>query len=509
MSGLPFFRHSADPAVAPAQGAGDRVGVIDIGSNSVRFVIYDHLARSPVTVHNEKTICSIGRNVANTGLLYKEGCDLALQSLARYRLLADRLGVSVRIAVATAAARDALNGPQFVRDAEAAWGAPVRILTGEEEARLAGQGVAAALPGADGVVGDLGGGSLDMIRLKAGRTSGKAVSLPFGPLRLSDLAKGDVEKARRMVEARLADLAPFWPAGEKSFYAVGGIWRALARVDMERENYPLHVLQHYSLPRERALALCNLISRQGRKSLELMTVISKRRAVMLPFGAIVLGAVLAAGRFKDVVVCAGGLREGLIYDRLDEAEKNKDPLIDFAAGVNQRLARAPDHAADLIRWSDPLFTDETPAEARLRHAALYLCDIGWRRHPDYRATGSYAEVLNMPFGGADHGGRVFLATAVFHRYSGYTEVPQHLDTPGLLSREEEVRALRTGLAARLAFDLSGSAPGELPLYRLLTPPERLVLLVPKDRAMVADDAVLRRLKNLAAAMDRKGEIQTV
>lgn len=509
MSGLHFFRHAAEPAAGEPSEQSGRVGVIDIGSNSVRFVIYDRLARTPVTVHNEKTICSIGRNVANTGLLYKEGCDLALASLARYRLLAERLGVTERIAVATAAARDALNGPQFVRDAEAAWGAPVRILSGEEEARLAGQGVAAALPGADGVVGDLGGGSLDMIRLKGGKTSGRAVSLPFGPLRLSDMAKGDVEKARKMVETRLVDLSPFWPSGEKSFYAVGGIWRALARVDMERELYPLHVLQHYCIPRERAIALCNLISRQGRKSLELMTVISKRRAVMLPFGAVVLSAALAAGRFKDVVVCAGGLREGLIYDRLTDAEKNSDPLIDFVVGVNQRLSRAPGHAADMVRWTDPLFSDETAEEKRLRQAALYLCDIGWRRHPDYRAPGSYAEVLNMPFGGVTHPGRVFLATAVFHRYCGYTEVPQHLDPPGLLPHEEELRALRTGLAARLAFDLSGSAPGELPFYRLLTPPGRLLLLVPKDRAMVADEAVLRRLKNLAAAMDRKGEIQTV
>lgn len=491
-----------------AAASSGRVAVIDIGSNSVRFVVYDQLSRTPATMHNEKTICSIGRNVANTGLLYKEGCDLALASLARYRLLAERLGVSVRIAVATAAARDALNGPQFVRDAEKAWGAPIRILSGEEEARLAGQGVLAALPLAAGVVGDLGGGSLDMITLKDGKP-GKAVSLPYGPLRLADMAKGDIEKARKIVSTRMAELAGYWPTGEKTFYAVGGIWRALARVDMEWENYPLHVLQHYAIPQARALQLCDLISHQGRKSLERMTVISKRRAVMLPFGAVVLQGVLAATRFKEVVVCAGGLREGLIYDRLAAEERAKDPLLEFVAGANARLSRTPAHASEAFDWTTPLFPEETADQRRLRRAAFYLSDIGWRRHPDYRAPGSYAEVLNMPYGGVDHRGRAFLATAVFHRYSGYTEVPAHYVTTGLLDRQEELLALRIGLAARLAFDLSGTAPGELENYKLKLLPGRLVLDVPADRAMVADEAVQRRLKNLAAALECKGEIQAV
>lgn len=493
-------------AAAP-QNTG-RVAVIDIGSNSVRFVVYDRLSRTPVTMHNEKTICSIGRNVANTGLLYKEGCDLALTSLARYRLLAERLGVQTRIAVATAAARDALNGPQFVRDAEKAWGAPIRIVDGAEEARLAGQGVLAALPEACGVVGDLGGGSLDMLCLKDGK-AGKAASLPFGPLRLSDMAKGDIDQARRIVAAELAKLTGYWPDGDKTFYAVGGIWRALARVDMEQEGYPLHVLQHYAIPEARAQVLCNLIIRLGRKSLERMTVISKRRAVMLPFGAAVLEGVLQCAHFKEIVVCAGGLREGVIFDRLGPEERAKDPLIEFCADANARLARTPVHADELFHWAMPLFPMETLARRRLRRAATLLSDIGWRRHPDYRAYSCYDDVLNMPYGGTDHRGRAFLATAVFHRYSGYTEVPEHFEATGLLDRADEVLALRIGLAARLAFDLSGTAPGELSHYALKLLPGVLVLQVPADRAMVADEAVQRRLKNLAAAFDCKGEIQTV
>lgn len=508
MSNFGLFSKSIGTAVPSSGLLGGRVAVIDIGSNSVRFVIYERMARSALMLHNEKTICCIGRNIANTGLLYREGCELALESLCRYRLLADKLRATTRLAVATAAARDALNGAELVRDAEKAWGSPILVLAGEEEARLAGQGVIAGFPDADGVVGDLGGGSLDMVRVKAGR-SGKAVSLPFGPLRLADLSRGDVEKARKLVNARLEMLSGYWPVGEKSFYAVGGMWRALARIDMERESYPLHVLQHYVLPQDRALALCNLLSRQWKKSLSLLSVISKRRAELLPFGAVVLQGVLTASLFRDVVICAGGVREGLIFDRLPPDEQAKDPLLDFAEGENLRLARFAAHGPEMAEWTTPLFADETVGERRLRHAAMLLSDIGWRKHPDYRAAGTYSEILHMPFSGVTHADRVFVATSVFHRYSGDTEVPAHLDATGLLDKPAEKLTRRIGLAARLAFDLSGAAPGEFGQYKWRISPGKLVLEVPAKRAMIADETVGRRLRSLAVAMERKGDIAVV
>jgi exopolyphosphatase / guanosine-5'-triphosphate,3'-diphosphate pyrophosphatase len=486
--------------------AGKRVAIIDIGSNSVRFVVYEKLARTAFSVHNEKSICCIGKSVAATGMLYKEGCDLALAALRRYRQLAGKLNVGTRVAVATAAARDAVNGAEFVRAAERAWGAPIRILTGEEEARLAGEGVLSGIPDADGVVGDLGGGSLDMVRVRLGRT-GKAVSLPFGPLRLLDLSKGDIDKARKLVDGEFEKNAGFWPVGENTFYVVGGIWRALARVDMLRENYPLHVLQHYVIPAGRAVELCALLSRQGRKSMELLSVVSKRRAELLPFGAVVLHSVLMASNFREVAVCAAGVREGLIYERLPFDERVKDPLIDFAINENVRQSRAPSLAHEMFGWSAPMFADENAAQRRLRQAAFLFCDIGWRRHPDYRAAGSYTEVLNLPFGGATHAERTFLATAVFHRYAGDTEVPAHLDVSGLIGNDDVWRALRIGLVARLAFDLSASASGELGHYKLKATPSKITLEVPLKREAVADDTVQRRLGLLAGAMRREAEIR--
>ncbi len=506
MSGIPILPADLDATmpVPSARNAMARIAVVDIGSNSVRLVVYESLSRSAPTVHNEKSICSIGRDMVSTGLLHKEGCELALESLRRFRVLAEKLGVAVREAVATAAARDAANGPEFVRRAEAAWGAPVRVLSGKEEARFAGQGVIAAIPDADGLAADLGGGSLDMTTVKNGRT-GDACSLPFGPLRLIDLAKGDTDKARNLVDGELAKLPQLRTLDNRTLYAVGGIWRSLARVDMLREHYPLHMLQHYVVPADRALDLCNVLAKQSRKSLELMSIVSKRRMEFLPYGAVVLHRLLTAAKFKEIVVCANGLREGLLYDRLPDAERAKDPLIDFAAAENARLSRAPAHALEMFHWASPLFADENAESRRLRLAASLLSDIGWRRHPDYRARGTYEEVLYMPFAGADHRAREFIATSVFHRYSGDQDIPDGLVVPGWLNKNDGERALRIGMAARVAFDLSASAPGELPNYRLRLTPTKVILEVPKRRSVIADDTVSRRLASLASTMDRKAE----
>ncbi|MGA7674513.1 MAG: Ppx/GppA family phosphatase [Rhizomicrobium sp.] len=507
MSGTPIVPADLEaemPAPA-ARNAKGRVAVVDVGSNSVRLVVYESLSRTASTVHNEKAICSIGRDMVNTGLLHKEGCELALESLRRFRVLAEKLGVVVREAVATAAARDAANGPEFVRRAEAAWGAPVRVLSGKEEAHFAAQGVIAAVPDADGLAADLGGGSLDMATVKNGRTS-EPCSLPFGPLRLIDLAKGDTEKARQLIDSELATLPQLKTLDNRTLYAVGGIWRSLARVDMLREGYPLHMLQHYTIPFARALELCNVLAKQGRKSLDLMSAVSKRRMELLPYGAIVLQRLLTTARFKEIVVSANGLREGLLYDKLSQDERAKDPLIDFAGVENARLSRSPAHAMEMFHWSSPLFGEENAEHRRLRQAACLLGDIGWRRHPDHRARGTYEEVLYMPFAGADHRAREFIATSVYHRYSGDQDIPDDLDVPGLLGKQDGERALRIGLAARVAFDLSASAPGELPNYRLRLTPAKIILEVPKRRSVIADDTVSRRLATLASAMGRKAEI---
>jgi exopolyphosphatase / guanosine-5'-triphosphate,3'-diphosphate pyrophosphatase len=478
------------------------VAIVDIGSNSVRLVVYESQTRAAATLQNEKAICAIGRDMVSSGRLHAEGMGEALEALARFRMIADGLGVELREAVATAAARDASNGAEFVRRAENAWGSPIRVLAGEDEARIAAEGVVAGIPNADGLAADLGGGSLDMVTVRNGQTT-NAVTLPFGPLRLMDQSKGDPDKSRDIVDKGLKSLSNL---SAHSLYAVGGIWRSFARVDMEEQNYPLHVLQQYTIPRGRALRLCKVLSNLSRDSLRKIKVVSRRRVDSLPYGAVVLERLIEACGIRQVVISAYGLREGLLYARLPQDERAKDPLVEFARAANQRMARVPSHAHEMFEWTRPLFEGEDLGLTRVREASALFSDVGWRRHPDDRPLGAMGQVLTAPFAGADHRDRALIASSVFHRYSGDEDFPHELAVGHLLDKDEEKRAKLLGLAWRFAFSLSSSASGELANYRLRVTPAKVVLEVPRRRESIAGEPVQKRLGELADAMDRKGEI---
>jgi exopolyphosphatase/guanosine-5'-triphosphate,3'-diphosphate pyrophosphatase len=478
------------------------VAIVDIGSNSVRLVVYESQSRVAATLQNEKSICAIGRDMVTTGRLHAEGCTAALEALSRFRMTSDGLNVEHHDAVATAAARDANNGAEFIRRAEGAWGRPIRILAGEDEARIAAEGVVAGIPDADGLVADLGGGSLDMVPVKNGQT-GAAYTLPVGPLRLMDQSKGDPDRARDIVDKGLKSIPNL---SASALYAVGGAWRSFARIDMEEQNYPLHVLQHYTIPRGRALRLCRLLAGLSKDSVRKIKVVSKRRVESLPYGAVVLERLLEAGGIKDVVISAYGLREGLLYGRLPEDERSKDPLVEFASAANARMARVPVHAHEMLAWTQPLFDGETGEMARIREASALFSDIAWRRHPDDRAVGAFGQVLTAPFAGASHRARALIAASVFHRYSGDEDFPQSMALAGLLDKDDEKRALVLGLAWRFAFSLSASAAGELAQYRLRMTPSKVILEVPTRREAIAGEPVQKRLGVLADMLGRKGEI---
>lgn len=487
------------------RGAGKARGpiaIVDIGSNSVRLVVYETAARVAATLQNEKSICAIGRDMVTTGRLHAEGCAAALEALARFRIIADGLNVETREAVATAAARDAANGTEFIARAEKAWGGPIRILAGEDEARIAAEGVLAGIPDADGLAADLGGGSLDMVSVKGGKT-GSAITLPFGPLRLMDQSKGDPDKARDIVDKGLKNIPGLSAA---ALYAVGGVWRSFARLDMEERNYPLHVLQHYIIPHGRALRLCGLLAGLSKDTVRKIKVVSKRRAESLPYGAVVLERLLEAFDIKDVVISAYGLREGLLFRGLSPEERVRDPLVEFARATNSRTARVPVHAEEMIRWTAPLFEGEMGELARVREASAYFSDVGWRLHPDDRALGAFSQVLTAPFAGSSHWARALIAASVFHRYSGDEDFPQRLALAGLLDKDDEKRALVLGLAWRFAFSLSASASGELAQYKLRMTPSKIILEVPPRREAIAGEPVQKRLGVLAGALERKGEI---
>jgi exopolyphosphatase/guanosine-5'-triphosphate,3'-diphosphate pyrophosphatase len=500
-------RYSGSADVRELRSAAVRrapVAVVDIGSNSVRLVIYDGPWRHAYALHNEKMICAIGRNMVRSGQLDQSGTELALATLARFRLVAEGHGVGTYEAVATAAARDALNGADFVAQAEKTLGAKIRVLSGEDEARIAADGVLAGIPEADGIVADLGGGSLDMVTVRDGRT-GAAETLPFGPLRLMDISDGNLSKARNAVAKGLEKSKLGAALKGRSLYAVGGIWRALARVDMDEQDYPLHVLHHYSIPATRALKLCKIVSTLSRKSLDKMKSVPKRRAEGLPYGALVLEQMIQSFGLKDIVISAYGLREGLLQWKLTREEAAKDPLIEFARDWNLREARAPGHGGELFDWMTPLFHKESEAERRVRLAACLMSDIGWRRHPDDRAVGAFRQVLRGAYAGADHRERALMASAIFYRYAGESSFPEKIDVGRLLGEEGSQRAVVIGLAARVAYSICGALAGELSATPLRLRGETLLLEIPASRQALLGERVGKRLADLAKAVGRKAE----
>jgi exopolyphosphatase/guanosine-5'-triphosphate,3'-diphosphate pyrophosphatase len=483
------------------------VAVVDIGSNSVRLVVYDGLRRAPYPVFNEKVLCGLGRGVALKGRLSDDGIVRALAALRRFRALARQIGAEEMFAVATAAAREASNGPEFIAQAQRALGAGIEILTGKEEARFAALGVIAGIPGADGIAGDLGGGSLELIDIKDGQAR-EGVTLPIGPLRLIDMSGASINKARKIVDEHF-DKTPILDLLKgRVFYAVGGTWRNLAKLHMAQSRYPLHVLHGYRMTRQQAAGVADLVAGLSPSSLKNVREVSRSRTDTLPFGALVLERLVDHGRPAAVEMSVYGVREGLLYSKLPKGKRDRDPLLSSCWDFCRRYARSPQHELELCDWTDQIFGEgrlkETADERRLRYAACLLADIGWRAHPDYRAERSLGMISQAAFVGIGHAGRVFLALTVFYRYEGQ-EPDGSLQR--LLDDDAHARAHLLSNMFRLAYILSAAMPGTLPRIGLrFGDGKTLVLTLPKKLADLAGERIDKRLAELAAELGRTGRV---
>ncbi len=484
------------------------MAVVDIGSNSVRLVVYDGLRRSPAPVFNEKILCGLGRGVALNGRLGQEGITRALAALRRFRTLARQIGAKEVFAVATAAAvREASNGAEFIDMAEKVVGVGIDVLSGKEEARYAALGVIAGIPDADGVAGDLGGGSLELIDIKDGKLR-DGVTLPIGPLRLIDLSGGSIGKAKKIIDEYFESSAILERLNGRVFYAVGGTWRNLAKLQMAQCHYPLHVLHCYRLSRQQASGVADLVAGLSPSSLKAIREVSKSRSDTMPFGALVLERLLAHSKPKCVEVSVYGVREGLLYSKLPKRKRESDALLASCWDFARRYARSPEHELELCDWTDQIFGDgglkESAEQKRLRYAACLLADIGWRAHPDYRAERSLSMISQGAFVGVDHPGRVFLALTVFYRYDGEGSGD---DLNRLLDDESSARAHLLSNVFRLAYILSAAMPGMLPKIGLaLAGNKTLVLRLPKKLADLMGERVDKRLQGLAAEMGRTGRV---
>ncbi len=485
------------------------IAIVDIGSNSVRLVAYEGLTRALNPIFNDKVLCGLGRGVATTGRLNPEGVERALSALKRFRVLCANMRVREIRVLATAAARDASNGPEFLRAAAEAIGAEIELLSGERESRLAALGVISGFYRPNGVVGDLGGGSLELADVKGARL-GKGVSLPLGGLALMDVSNRSPKKAQKIVREALRDVSALEKLKGRTFYCVGGTWRALARLHMVQRNYPLNVMHGYVIPARDAADFASLVERVNADALVAIETVASGRRPLLAYGAAVLEEIIRAAKPKEIVVSALGLREGLLYDQLDEAERKLDPLIEAARDLNVLRSRSPRHGEDLCAWTDAFMKsthlEEDDEDRRLRHAACLLSDIGWRAHPDYRGEQALNIIANAAFVSIDHPGRAFLALAASYRHmSGEQNVAPQLRT--LASARMLDRAHVLGAATRVAYAMTAAMPDVLPRTPMRCTKSKLILTMPPEFAPLANERLGNRLKLLGRLIGRDSEIR--
>ncbi|WP_425997326.1 Ppx/GppA family phosphatase [Caulobacter sp. DWR1-3-2b1] len=493
------------PFSAPRDAA-----VIDIGSNSVRLVVYRLEGRAIWTVFNEKVLAGLGRDLGDNGRLSPDGVLQTLAALKRFRAVLEAVAPAETFVVATAAAREATDGPAFMARVKAETGLTVRVLTGEEEARYAALGVLAGAPHATGVVGDLGGASLELIRLES-TGAGIGVTLPLGPFSLG-LSEGfDAEHVRRLCAQRLAPVASAFRTD--SFHAVGGAWRNLALLHMRLSGYPLHVVHQYEITASEALDAARLVSHQSKASLERIEGMSKKRSETLPYAAVVLESLIESLALKRIEISAYGVREGLLFEAMPPRIRGLDPLIEGCASLGARQGVADDLGAGLEAWIAPafatlpsLFGERDPV---LTAAACRLADLGARLHPDHRADLVFEQVLRAPIAGQGHDERAFLATAAYARHSTAFNPPELEVLERLLTPARLKRARALGAAIRLGCDLSGRSAPLLGRSRLTIDKTQLSLTAEPGYAdMLLGEQTSKRAGTVAQLLGLKLKVST-
>ena len=475
----------------------DKFAVVDIGSNSVRLVVYESLKRAPYVIFNEKILCGLGRGLSATGHMQDGAMEQALKSLKRFRFMLNKMDVANYRVVATSAVREAENGPVFADRIRAECDLDVSVIPGIEEARLSGLGILCALPRAQGIMGDLGGGSLELARLSGNGGIAEKVSFAIGPLKYQSLDGETISSPKADIDKAINSLD--WKGNhiQENFYAVGGSWRALAKIHIMERGYVLNNVHHYTMSREEALTLTEKLSKMNYAELIRYRVhISARRLKVLSLSAYILNRLIKKLKSKRLIVSGYGLREGLLYESMAPDMRAQDPLIAACHDIAANTGRFSEHGKRVQKWIDPLFPDEDIEPNRLRLAASILSDVGWRGHPEYRAEKALYEVLHGRLLGVNHRGAAFIGLTLYICYGGRTGEKETAKVETLLKDTDILYANQVGLALRLAQRISGGTAKGLKSAALQMDGDNILLNVKEKDAALVNEVVMERLSKL-------------
>ncbi|WP_424969449.1 Ppx/GppA family phosphatase [Dinoroseobacter sp. S76] len=495
--GRPLFQ---DPT---AQALG-RVGVIDVGSNSVRMVVFDGAARSPAYFYNEKVMAGLGAGLSQTGRLNPEGRIRAMDAMKRFVLLAKSMNVTPLVAVATAAMREAEDGPAFREELTQETGLRLWVIDGTEEARLSAQGVLLGWPGATGLMCDIGGSSLELAEVAGGRV-GRRETSALGPLKLRDVPGGK-KGLKAHIKSELSTLRGKIDGSYDRLFLVGGSWRAIARLDMVRRNYPLAVLHEYRMSPRSVSDTLTWMKSHSLQDLRAMSGIGEARITLLPEAAQVLSPLIRTFRPKEIAISAYGIREGLLYEQMPQKLRDRDPLIEACRYAEAQSARIPGFGRALYEFLKPLFSTEREKTRRLIKAACLLHDISWRAHPDYRAEVCFDTATRANLGGLDHAERIFLGLALLHRYKNSRAGTRFEAFYELLPEKQQKKAEVLGKAMRFGAMLAAQDASKMGRLKLYPKKKILELRMPVETRDLFGEVAEARFKSLATALDAEPRV---
>ncbi len=488
----------------PSARALSRVGVVDVGSNSVRLVVFDGAARSPAYFYNEKIMCALGAGMAETGHLNPGGRARALSALHRFQTLAKGMGLPPLTAVATAAVRDARDGPDFRAEVQRETGLRLWVIDGEEEARLSAQGVLLGWPGSYGLVCDIGGSSMELAEISEGRV-GQRVTSALGPLKLLDL-KGGRSERQAHIKSEIARLRERMGPQRDRLFLVGGSWRAIARIDMLRRNYPMHVLHEYRMTADAVAKTAEFVEQNNIDELRTRARLSSARAALVPVAIDVLTRLVRSFKPKDIAISSYGIREGLLYEQMPQRLRDRDPLIESCHFAEAKDARLPGFGRTLYQFVKPLFPDLPESRRRIHKAACLLHDVSWRAHPDYRAEVCFDNATRANLGGLTHPERVYLGLALLHRYRNKREGTRFEALFDLLDENELKEAEVLGKAMRFGAMLWMDAEAQMAQLQWDPDSARLKLLLSPEAQALYGEVSEARFQSLANALNASVDI---
>lgn len=491
----------------PVSEEGQSVAVIDVGSNSIRLVVYEGLKRALIPIFNEKILCGLAKNMEKTGHLDPGGRKRALAVLDRFITLATVMGVDSLTVFATSAVRDAQDGADFVAQVQSCYKCEVTVLAAEDEAYYSALGVINSIDNVHGFVGDLGGGSLELVWVDHGNIAHKA-SFPIGTLRLIHGKEIKIQHYIASIDYHIASFFSQHTMENCHFYLVGGSFRSLVKMHMMKKHYPIKVLHNYVVQAEEFYSTLQIVARSSWSTLKKTKVVPKKRLSLLPIAALVAERIIFHGRPSQVVCSTSGVREGVLMSQLTEQQKTLHPLIAACIEMAKKVNRSSQYGYELMQWVSPLFAPMTPECKNLMLAACLLSDICCYENTEYRAELAFKKIMDSSLIGVTHKERIYIAAALYYRYKATLEDEYMHLIVCFLSKKDQHEVALLGAAMKLARNISASSCGVLSNTPVMIKGKTVYLQLQGTYAALKGEAVEKRLRSLAAILKLEYEISS-